>query len=418
MWDVLIAGAGPAGSMAATILARAGARVLVVDRARFPRDKLCGDSINPGTLGILHRWDLASRIERDGLPIDGMVVCDAGGVQIEATYPTRVRGRSLMRRDLDQWLLGEAIAAGAQFEERVTVVRPLSRSANGSKRGPCVGGVVVRSQAQREVPIHARVTIAADGRRSRLAFGLGLAACPTRPRRWAVGVYVEGRSDARAMGEMHICAGRYVGVAPVPGGLTNICAVGEPAALGRLNDPQRVLRSAIDRDPTLRDRFADARFVTRPVVLGPLAIDTTSAGIAGLLLAGDAAGFVDPMTGDGLRFAVRGAELAAETAIDMLATGNVNGHIALEHARRAAFASKWRFDRALRRLVDSRTALRIAILGAAVAPAYIQRLVAFAGDCDTLDSVSQHGCDCCHVDRSAAASPHAGGCEDVHAAGL
>ena len=86
-----------------------------------------------------------------------------------------------------------------------------------------------------------------------------------------------------------------------------------------------------------------------------------------------------------MRFAVRGAELAAETALEMLATGNANGHVALQQRRRSAFASKWRFDRTLRRLVDSPAALRIATVGAAVAPACIQRLVEFAGDCDTLD---------------------------------
>ena len=58
--DVLIAGAGPAGTIAATILARAGTRVMVVDRARFPRDKLCGDTLNPGALAVLQRLGLAT----------------------------------------------------------------------------------------------------------------------------------------------------------------------------------------------------------------------------------------------------------------------------------------------------------------------------------------------------------------------
>ncbi|HEY7446249.1 MAG TPA: FAD-dependent monooxygenase, partial [Vicinamibacterales bacterium] len=63
MWDVLIAGAGPAGSIAATLLARAGARVLLLDRARFPRDKLCGDSLNPGTLALLRRLNVSAWID-------------------------------------------------------------------------------------------------------------------------------------------------------------------------------------------------------------------------------------------------------------------------------------------------------------------------------------------------------------------
>ena len=417
IWDVVIAGAGPAGSAAATILARAGARVLLLDRARFPRDKLCGDGLNPGALGILRRWNLAARVEERGLPIDGMMVCGAPDVQIVAAYPARLRGRSVLRRDLDQWLLEDAIAAGAQFEEAVTVRRPLLDPAAGGNGTACAG-VVITSATQRDVSIRSRVTIAADGRRSKLAFGLGLATSPARPRRWAIGAYLEGRTGTRRMGEMHIHAGRYVGVAPLPGGLTNVCVVGAPDVLGRLDDPQHVLRTSIDRDPMLRDRFAGARFVTSPMVLGPLAVDSTSAGIAGLLLAGDAAGFIDPMTGDGLRFALRGAELAAETALDMLATGDAHGHIALARKRRSAFTTKWRFDRGLRRLVDSPAALRIATFGATVAPGWIPRLVAFAGDCDTLEARSPHECNRRHVDCGSAVPAHARRREDVHAEGV
>ena len=68
MLDVLIVGAGPAGAVAATVLARAGARVRIVDRATFPRDKLCGDTVNPGTLALLRRLGLAAAIDARGLP--------------------------------------------------------------------------------------------------------------------------------------------------------------------------------------------------------------------------------------------------------------------------------------------------------------------------------------------------------------
>src|SRR5688500_1721758 len=67
-WDVVIAGAGPAGSITATLLARAGARVLLLDRARFPREKLCGDTVNPGTVARLRALSLAGWIETHGLP--------------------------------------------------------------------------------------------------------------------------------------------------------------------------------------------------------------------------------------------------------------------------------------------------------------------------------------------------------------
>lgn len=381
MWDVLIAGAGPAGTVAATILARAGARVLLVDRARFPRSKLCGDSTSPGTLAVLGRLNLSSWIETHGIPIDGILLTGPSGARVEGRYPRSLQGRAVTRRDLDQWLLGEAISAGAQFDECVVARRTLVEQSQNGTQGMRVKGIVVTSHLHREVPLMARVTIAADGRRSVLAFGLGLATHPVRPRRWAIGAYFHGVAGTSSLGEMHIRNGEYLGVAPLADGLTNACLVRSRAGLTRMGDPELALRAAIDRDAKLRERFAHARIVAPPAVLGPLAVDVQAAGVSGLLLVGDAAGFVDPMTGDGLRFAVRGAELAAEAALEMLRTGNPQGHLMLAHRRREAFAWKWRFDRTLRRIVDSPAGLRVGVLGASLAPGFIRSLIAIAGDC-------------------------------------
>src|SRR5438552_4796091 len=104
MLDVLIVGAGPAGAVAATVLARAGSRVRIVDRAAFPRDKLCGDTVNPGTLARLRRLGLADEIERRGLRVDGMIVTGERGGAIDGRYPSGRSGRALLRRDLDSIL--------------------------------------------------------------------------------------------------------------------------------------------------------------------------------------------------------------------------------------------------------------------------------------------------------------------------
>src|SRR3954451_15316033 len=100
MADVLICGAGPAGTLAAIILARAGVRVRLLDRARFPRDKLCGDTLNPGALAVLARHGLLE-VTRAGIPITGMVVTDAAGVRVEGAYGASIAGRSLPRSILD-----------------------------------------------------------------------------------------------------------------------------------------------------------------------------------------------------------------------------------------------------------------------------------------------------------------------------
>jgi len=169
----------------------------------------------------------------------------------------------------------------------------------------------------------------------------------------------------------------------VPGNIANVCLV-QPSGAGDadLRDPERALFRGLAADPVLRDRFANARLLRPPIVLGPLAVDVTGGSVDGLILAGDAAGFIDPMTGDGLRFAVRGAELAALAALRALEHGWAGIHSRLAADRRQEFAGKWRFNRALRALVASPLAVQAAARGARFAPGVVRALVARAGDCD------------------------------------
>jgi flavin-dependent dehydrogenase len=380
MYDVVIAGAGPAGSVAATVLARAGARVALIDRARFPRHKLCGDTLNPGVLAILKRLKLASMVETCGVPIVGMVLTGEDGSSVEGRYPDGLFGRAIRRSDLDWALVRDAMAAGADFMDDTLVLEPI---VEGGGRQSSVGGLWVRSHGFKHA-IRASATIAADGRRSRIAFGLGLTRHPRRPRRWAVGVYAERVAGTSPLGEMHIRRGCYIGVAPLPNGLTNVCLV-KPSAGGDvdLGDPLGAVKAALSRDRVLRDRFSRARFVAAPAVMGPLAVDATGVPLPdGLLLAGDAAGFVDPMTGDGLRFAVRGGELAAEGALRALAHGWSGLHERVSAQRQQEFGSKYRFNRALRQIVGSAGAVRIATAGASLLRPVLRSLIYRAADCD------------------------------------
>ena len=374
--DVLVAGAGPAGSITALLLARAGVRVRMVDRARFPRPKLCGDTLNPGALAILDALDgrgIADRVRARSLPIAGMTVTGPGGAHVDAPYPRGLRGMSLERRDLDSMLVDAAAAAGVTFEDGVSVLSPIV-SAEG-----VVTGARVRSGAT-ATSLSARLVIAADGRGSRLTFPLGLSAFASRPRRWAFGAYYSDVAGVADRGEMHLRSDGYIGIAPVPGGAVNVCVVREiRAGVAGALEQRRVIADAIAADPVLNDRFATARQVSDVVALGPLAIDARAAGRTGLLPAGDAAGFIDPMTGDGLRFAFRGAVLAAEAALAELATGRA-GWRALHRARAREFAGKWRMNRALRLLAGSPRALDAGALLSRWWDLPVRYLVAIAGD--------------------------------------
>ena len=355
------------------MLARAGVRVTVLDRAIFPRDKLCGDSINPGAMALLARHGLADLVTEHSMPVHGMLLSGPGGVVVQGAYPAGVVGRSIVRRELDRLLLEAAIGAGARFEPATRVAGPLVT-------GAAVRGVIAQQTGRGQERREARVVIGADGRRSTLAFGLGLASHPRTPRRWAIGAYFEGVAGCGTYGEMHVRRGHYIGVAPTPGGLTNAClVVPDTRARELARAPGAALDDALEADEWIGERFRGARRATPISMLGPLAVDVPAPGCEGLVLAGDAAGFVDPITGDGLRFALLGGSLAAACALEML-HGRADAARELKRQRSAAFGGKVRVNRMLRRLVAAPAGVSGAAVVARLAPALLRSLIAYAGD--------------------------------------
>jgi flavin-dependent dehydrogenase len=267
--------------------------VRLVDRAQFPRDKLCGDTLNPGTLSILDRLGIGAPIRQRSLAVTGMHISGPGGTAVSLIIRTTFAAAAVVRRELDTLLLEAATAAGAAFEAGVVVRGPLMKAGTVG-----VGGVRLGAGGH-ERSIHAQVVIAADGRHSTLAFDMGLAAYATAPKRWAFGAYFIDVDSLSSRGEMHIRPDGYIGVAPLPGGIANVCVVREQQHMRRAArvNPSDVVREAVLGDPILADRFSRARQISEVASLGPLAVNCKSAGCAGLLLAGDAAGFIDPMTG-------------------------------------------------------------------------------------------------------------------------
>jgi flavin-dependent dehydrogenase len=361
----------------------------LIDRAQFPRDKLCGDTLNPGSLSILDRLGVGDGVRACALPIMGMTVTGPGA-EVSADYPDGLRGMSLTRRCLDHLLLNAAADAGASVDTGVAVSEPVIDNDR------VVG---VRLSGTRHEVLRAPVVIAADGRGSRVAAGVSLAAYAKAPRRWAFGAYFSNVSGMSARGEMHIRRGAYIGVAPLPGGVTNVSVVldGPPGASTSAlrataaesaprkaghytrGEQQAIIGRALTADAVLRHRFVSATQVSPVTVLGPLAVNARAAGCPGLLLAGDAAGFVDPMTGDGLRFALRGGELAASAALDELTTGQPAYYQLAAHRRRE-FQVKWRINRALRMMVGSPGAVGLAAFISAWWPAPVEYLIQLAGD--------------------------------------
>jgi flavin-dependent dehydrogenase len=354
------------------VLARAGARVLVLDRARFPRPKLCGDTLNPGALAVLQRLGLGCAAAAS-IPLAGMIVTGDDGTRVVGKYEG-VSGRAISRSEFDAALMMAAAGAGARIEQGVLVQGPVIDTSGDQ---PIVTGLKITGRQGKCLTIRARMVIAADGRYSRVARALGLSRAASWPRRWAMGAYFENVGGLTQFGEMHVRRTHYMGVAALAKGLTNACVV-TPNLGGR--HPADILMTTLTGDAQLRERFAGARMVTAPICLGPLAIDASAAGARGLLLAGDAAGFVDPITGDGLRFAIRGAELAAREALDALENGSDRAHVRLRASRHREFAAKWRFNRTMRWIVTYPAAVRAAEYGVSMIPRLLQEAIRYAGD--------------------------------------
>ncbi|MEO6222563.1 MAG: NAD(P)/FAD-dependent oxidoreductase [Vicinamibacterales bacterium] len=374
MIDVIVVGAGPAGSVAALILARAGARVCVMERESMPRPKLCGDTLNPGAVATLARLGLEGGPLTTAVKLQGMLVTGPR-VAVRALYESGQVALSVSRVALDDWLAQAAVAAGARLECGARVHGPLWRGEAGP---PTIAGVEF-SREGKTVRMPATITIAADGRESVLARAAKLSRHPLKPRRWAFGVHATDVAGMSDVGEMHLRPGHYVGLAPVGGGVTNVCVVTGRRPDGRT--PEEVIRRLLNADPQLRERTAAFRLTGPPRVLGPLAVDCDAPGIPGLLLAGDAAGFVDPLTGDGTHLAIRGGVLAAAAALEALETGDLVAAVSrLAAARGDELGAKLRFNRWMRRLSSSIAAMQVVGLGGHLAPSVLRRMVAYAGD--------------------------------------
>ena len=329
--DVLVVGAGPGGSAAAALLARAGYRVVAVDRAAFPRDKACAEYMGPETVRLLDRLGVVSALEAAGaVPLHGTAVTAARGSRLHGRFahagppPFRPTGLSVSRRILDHALVGAAREAGAEVLERTAVEELLYG------RG-AVAGAVVRDPAGRRHALRARLTIGADGLRSVVARRLG----PRhhgRPRRIAFVAHVDGVAGMGDSAEMHV--GRRV----IPAG-------GGGPARGRV---ETFFLEALRAFPGLHERVAAGALVRSVLATGPFAAWSGRVTADGAALVGDAADFFDPFTGEGIYSALRGAALLAETAEAALAGG---GPVTAAHlqpyrrARRRVFAGKWAVER-------------------------------------------------------------------------
>jgi menaquinone-9 beta-reductase len=342
--DVAIVGGGPAGAIVATLLARAGLDVVLLERAPAWRWRACGVFTSPPGFDALRRvspglFDDPASIAR---PIPAMRVETRQGVSFRLTYGgTGSLANSavgLDRARLDGLLLDLARAAGAdvRLATRVLAVELASVTAGG----PRISRLVIQKPDR---PIAARVIVGADGRRSVVARDARVGRRPALSPRVGLTFHLPDPfgmepHDAR----MIVIDDGYVGLAPVPGSRLNVGIV-----LGstwrddlRRQGPEAVARLVVERlrqgsDPVVRWELEDS-------VAGawPLGHRVTRRAGEGWLLVGDAAGFLDPFTGEGLHRAIVSAEVAAGAVADSVAAGVSQPLMEYDRLMEAAFGIK------------------------------------------------------------------------------
>jgi len=376
--EVVIVGGGPAGSALACFLARQGRDALVLEAARFPRDQICGESVSPEGWRILEAMGAAPRVRAlEPRPVHGMRLVSPDGTSFAGHYRSERPGFAVRRVALDAALSQSARAAGARVVEGA-LVRELVFDAGR------VAGVVAEIDGEPQT-LRARLVAGADGRRSVVARGLGLLRPHARLRRFAVRGHWESTEGLTELGEMHVGGGGYCGIAPLSPTLANVAFVLDQREMRAASgDLEAFYRASLKRRwPRIAERLERGRLLAPPRAVGPLAVTARAVAAEGAVLLGDAAGFYDPFTGEGVTLALRGAELAAAAigeALERPGSGPLPRLTAYERARYAATRAKFRFNRTLQLVVGWPEAANTMARKLRRRPDLADRLVGIAGD--------------------------------------
>lgn len=337
--EVIVVGGGPAGSSTAAALAEHGLRVLLLDKASFPRHKACSDYVNPAGAQLLAEMGLLDDLLRAGAhSMEGMLVHAPNGSRFLANYAKAEPGRAaigLSRIHLDHLLLERAKSAGVTVCERAHVRDVL-------RVGDRVVGVAATIDGKRN-EIHANLVIGADGRNSVVARSLGISVPMRWPRKTGLAAHFRGVTGLDRYGEMHVGRHIYAGLAPLECGLTNITLVASDRSVDqRAGSIEDFFAEALRALPAVAEKLERAERVGGIRGVGSMAHRTRRTAGDGYLLVGDAASFLDPFAGEGIYEALRAATLAAPIVSGALKSGGTSATALAPYqvARRRAFAAK------------------------------------------------------------------------------
>ena len=337
--DLLVIGGGPAGATLASMAARHGVSVVVLERESFPRDKVCGEFLS---------WDAFPILERIGA-LDAIESCTPARITrallvtprrvTESPLPQTAYGISRMK--LDGILLHNATAAGA-FAAEECVVESLERSNVGHV-------VTTRPRSGEPLRIEARLAVGAWGRWGRLDLNLGRKFTADRRQRH-IGFkrhYATGLTAPDVI-ELHPFPGGYLGAQPIEGSRSNLCGLVHQSEISSLKGGWPRFTESLAASSTSLQRLFDAAEPLQDEFLSsdPVIFRAKEPVHEGAILIGDSAGLIDPLTGNGMAMAIQSAALAAPFALAILGGGDRTTLLrAYSRAHRELFATRVRWSR-------------------------------------------------------------------------
>ena len=307
--DVVVIGGGPAGCSTAIGLSRLGYNVVLCDQAKFPRDKVCGEFISPAADPILDRLGILSRIETlTPKRLKGVSISSYEGKEFAIDYPLqsklaeRPTSLSVSRYELDSLFIEEAKRVGVEVREQCKVTEFLFED-------NCIFGTRGWDENKTSFSIHAPLVIDAGGRNSLSLKKFRLKKEPVGGGKIAMAAHWQGAQISDDYCYMHISHPGYTGISRVSEDIANVVLVVDLNSI-RGQKPDSFYRYAVMKN-RLRQRILQNAEYTEPVrVVESLGFSAKPIPCGGLLAVGDAMGFIDPFTGEGIYLSLRSSEIA------------------------------------------------------------------------------------------------------------